>query len=73
MEDRKVICDNCGADLTFTSNTMDYSIRVINRQIPTHSGAVTDMYIYPPLKHNLDFCGLGCMKKWMLNNEATPC
>ncbi len=72
MEIRKVECDHCKRDLTNTSNSIDWSIRVINRQIPVQGGYVTDMYIKRDLKHDLDFCGLGCLKKWMEKNDNQP-
>lgn len=69
MEKRQILCDNCKADLTYTGNSVDYSIRVINRSIPPKGEYVTDMMIYPSLKHDLDFCGLGCLKKYLENMD----
>lgn len=65
MEHRKIICDHCNCDLTTTSNSIGYSIRLINRRIPCEGGMVTDMMMYPSLKHDYDFCGLACLQKCM--------
>jgi hypothetical protein len=60
-EQRKVTCESCGIDLTVSSNSIDWSLRLINRQIPSCGGAVTDMMIYPSFKGDLDFCGEDCL------------
>jgi hypothetical protein len=62
---KKVVCDNCGFDVTYTSNSINYKISLKNERIPSwsESGAVTDMMIYPKLPKDYDFCSLGCLKK----------
>ena len=67
----KIICDGCGADLTYTGNSVDYYlILYYASKIPRYmkngetGGAVTDMMIQPPIKKAAYFCGLGCLDKW---------
>lgn len=64
-EIRKVICDWCKADLTTSSNSVDWSIRLINRRITCNEGFVTDMILYPWFKSDMDFCHSGCLAKWL--------
>jgi len=71
----KVLCDQCENDLSTTGNSVDWSLTLRNRQIPTwdafkKGGAVTDMMISPELKKDLNFCGLACLNKWM-NRDKT--
>lgn len=68
MEKRSVICENCSRDLTYTGNSIAWSLRLTNRSIPIdpESICVSDMLIYPCLEKDLDFCGMGCLTKWMV-------
>lgn len=61
-----VKCDGCGADITYTGNSVDYRIVLANEGVPIRPGiyAVTDMGIYPSLDHSHHFCGLGCLDHW---------
>lgn len=65
METRQVVCDHCGRDLTFAERFEDWSIRLINRRMPCKSSAVVDVMFQPHLEHDYDFCGLGCMNKFL--------
>lgn len=58
-------CDNCSVDLSLTSNSVDYRLTLKNEHIPCHEGVVSDMYIRPIILHNMHFCGLGCLSKWL--------
>lgn len=68
MEYKKVTCDGCGADISATGNSIDYRLRLIAEALPSRSMCVTDMMIYPPIKQDAHFCGLGCLRTW-LNKE----
>jgi hypothetical protein len=62
----KIICDNCGRDLTITGNSIDYRLALMNQSIPSRGGAVTDVMVYPPLDSDKYFCGWGCFCEWCL-------
>jgi hypothetical protein len=59
-----ITCDGCGNDITTTGNSVDYRLSLRSEPKPSWGGAVTDMMIYPSLKSNKHFCGLGCLDKW---------
>jgi hypothetical protein len=63
---QEITCDHCKRDLSSTGNSIDYAITVKNRRLPSVGGSVTNMMIYPQLENDLDFCGLGCLKKYFL-------
>lgn len=69
MKKEEIHCDYCKRDLTSTGNSVDYAIQVKNRRLPSYGGTVTDMMIYPPFEHDLDFCGVGCLRKHILGIE----
>jgi hypothetical protein len=60
----KINCDYCDKDLTESSNCIDWSLRLVNRRIPSREGPVTAMMIHPTFSRDLDFCGRGCFLKW---------
>lgn len=69
MKTIKITCDSCNRDLTFTSNSVDYCLHLADKRIESYDGAVTDMMIFPSLKREgYHFCGVGCLKKWV-NDE----
>ena len=65
METRKVECDHCKCDLTETKGVDDYSLRLVLRTIPNTGAIHIDVLVRPPIVRNMDFCGLGCLKKWL--------
>lgn len=67
MELRQITCDGCSRDLTKTGNSIDWRIVLDNQKIPSHEGAVTDMWLEPSLKRSHHFCGLTCLRIWMAN------
>lgn len=73
MQHHKVTCDNCGADLTSTGNSVDYRLALASEKLPLHAGAMscTDTMIFPPITHDAHFCGMVCLKKWV-DSETAP-
>lgn len=69
---RRVVCDFCNRDLTFTGNTTEYRIVLRDEAIPSRGGAVTDMLMYPHIdggpKH---FCRWKCLWEWFVHTEAS--
>ena len=71
-EHRKVTCDSCEKDLTTTNNCMDYYLN-LHVHSKTRVGAVaTLMNLSPPIDSPKDFCGLGCLKRWIMENVRLP-
>jgi hypothetical protein len=67
-ESKKITCDNCDQDLTYTGNSVDYRLKLMDEPMSIEPGIsmVTDMMRYPSLKNgSRHFCGLGCLKKWV--------
>ena len=65
VETRVIRCDGCNANLTYTENSVDYRLALINQVIPSWNGAVTDMMIYPPIKEDAHFCHVVCLRRWL--------
>ncbi len=61
----KITCDNCNSDLTESSNSVDYRIKLYSQRMPCHDGAVFDMLISPQIPEPMHFCGLGCLSIWV--------
>lgn len=63
----KRTCDNCGRDLTYSNNSVDYCLELKAINIPSRGGIVTDMNITPEML-GIDgiknFCHLRCLKDW---------
>lgn len=65
----KIICDNCGRDLTWGGSMNTWRIGVYNERVhagpPDENGccAVVDVMTYPLLNHDMHFCGTGCLIK----------
>ena len=66
----EIKCDNCGNDLTETTNSINWRLSLSNEQIPSHDGAVTDMMILQPIKKDVHFCGVGCLRVWINKHHS---
>ena len=67
MIDTKICCDNCGTQLNIDSSyphNYGIQIRSLDYGINT-SGVEYALYMEPPLKKTLDFCGIGCLQAWI--------
>lgn len=67
MKDVKINCDQCGLDLTYTRNSVDYrlSLEVERLPIDPEVSTVTEMLIHPPMKQDAHFCGVFCLAQWV--------
>lgn len=59
-----ITCDECGADLTTTSNCEGYRLALVNERIPPQEGLVTAMAAYPIIENDAYFCCWGCLSAW---------
>lgn len=57
-------CDFCENDLTYSDGISQYRLNLNCIHCP-HIGGVIDVMIYPTLSEEKNFCGLGCLKKWL--------
>lgn len=64
-----VTCDGCGADLTWTGNSIDWRLALLNETIPHRGSACTDMMIYPAIERDTHFCRLPCLQDWLGRQE----
>ncbi len=64
MNQTKITCDSCGADLTTTGNCVDYRLAVTSEPIPSGGGLVTLMHVEPIIPHAAHFCGMQCLARW---------
>lgn len=64
MRTTTIVCDQCGKDLTWTSNCVDYRIVLASETIPSLDGPVTLMSLEPPVETS-HFCGLRCLKAFV--------
>lgn len=64
MKQVDITCDACGHDLTATGNSIDWRLSLTAERKPSRGGFVTDMMIYPAIKHDMHFCGLPCLDLW---------
>lgn len=70
MSTRSIICDNCGKELVVDSSypaTFSLELKAINTGINT-SGYKYAVAVIPPIKSTKHFCGLKCLKEWIMNN-----
>lgn len=60
-------CAFCG-DKNFRRMSFDISdwcLALKSEHLPPLNGISVDVYIEPPLKEEIRFCGFGCLKKWL--------
>lgn len=71
-ETHEVTCDGCGADLTYTGNSVDYRLVLDAEPKPTAPdvNAVTDMLIPRPIARKHHFCALRCLDNWRFGRAA---
>ena len=61
----EITCDACANDLTTSSNMVDYRLALVNESVPSESGCVTAMVVYPAINRNVHFCGVDCLRAWL--------
>lgn len=67
MQKTEINCDYCGTDLTYSRGVYDYALCLKNRRLVVEGSCVIDYFSYPPIEHDCDFCGIGCLEKWVKN------
>lgn len=63
--DTKTTCDQCGADLSMTTNCEAYCLALVNVRIPSCRGAVTSMATGLCIPSDSYFCDLHCLAEFM--------
>ena len=66
----KTKCDNCWREFNTDASIPQYGIKVLpnDYRIKNSCGVEHDVYVFPPIEKNLDFCGLLCLKEWANKN-----
>lgn len=81
MNRPKIICAKCGRDLTTTTNSEAYRVKLCSEDIPSECGVVTDMAAYPDYARPVHFCDEYCLRGWLgplplgdgrINREQCP-
>ena len=66
METKKIICDECKADLTeISSGYPEDRLELSCKRIYNTSTISFDMLFYPTLARTYHFCNKLCLKKWV--------
>jgi len=71
MKTERVICDNCGKDITETGAMPAYRLRLTAEQLEHNTKFVHAVLIYPPLPADLYFCNLQCLATWIEHKTST--
>lgn len=58
-------CDYCNADISESKGIPNYRLHLSCSAAPDYGGISLDVMMYPPIDSPKDFCGLGCLKKWI--------
>lgn len=69
MKEIKITCDHCNRDLTTTGSMPDYRICLSAESMPHDTNVIYSVMVYPPFDRDKFFCGLECLKKWLLKEE----
>lgn len=64
--DTKINCDSCSADISpkNTGYPHNYILKVSCVDTEIIKGAIFACLSYPPINHDLYFCGLACMRNY---------
>lgn len=64
----EIVCDQCGADLTYTDNSAGYRVVLASQPKTSHPDtvAVTDWYEADPLPESKHFCDTNCLASWVV-------
>jgi hypothetical protein len=75
MRTTEIKCDQCGSDLTYASNSVDYRVVLGSEgKVPWYvgeglsGGAMTDMAIPDPFPHTRHFCNPTCLAVWVAHD-----
>lgn len=60
----KITRDACGADLTTSTNSVDWRLALVNEPIPPAGGNVTAAMKYRVIEGDRYFCGIPCLREW---------
>lgn len=59
-------CDYCKKDLTETGNCIDYRLKLTSEKMNPKGDFLTLMNILPPINQDMYFCGVECLKSWIV-------
>ena len=70
MKKIEIICDECGSDLTsHDDGTDEFMLCLSCSLIPNISDTRYCMVYHPILDRDYHFCGLGCLREWLIGGE----
>lgn len=60
-----VFCDSCNKEISKTSLEREYYLSLTSTPKTNNSGVCYSMAMIPLFSGQKDFCGPGCLKKWI--------
>jgi len=60
-----VFCDSCNKEISTTAYASEFYISLSTTPKRNASGFSYAMALSPPFNTAKDFCGIGCLKKWL--------
>ena len=64
-----ITCDSCDRKLGFSESITDYYLSLTCHTCENLTGASLDLYMCPPIDQQKHFCGLGCLRNWLDENN----
>lgn len=61
----QVNCDHCQNDLAYGGPTPAYRLLLHAEEIPIQTTMTNLVMVYPPVEHDMHFCGLRCLHRWL--------
>ena len=65
-----ITCDACGADLTSAGPMPAYRLSLCCEQLTHKEAVIFLVHVIPPLDREHNFCGIGCLEKWLERRKA---
>ncbi len=65
MHKTMINCDTCGADLTDAGSMPTYYLTLQAVRMASTSNSECAVYVTPPLRQKMDFCGKKCLDGWL--------
>ena len=65
MEKVEITCDYCGKDITVTSETPAFRLKLSAEGLPHTSKGIYTVLVNPPISSDCHFCNLACLAAWL--------
>lgn len=65
MKTIKIVCDNCGDDITTTGAYPAFRLCLKSEPLPHTGNSTMDVHVLPPIDQDKYFCGKNCLVEWV--------